>query len=361
MNIGVVAETKTDESRVAVTPAGVEALTGAGHTVMVQSDAGRGSYITDDEYADAGATLVDLAGTVWSEAELVVKVKEPQTEELIYLSENQILFTFLHLAAYPEIAEALCTAGTTSLAYETVRLPDGALPLLAPMSEVAGRMSAQVGARFLEKSGGGRGVLLGGVPGVEAATVVVIGAGTAGSNAVQMAVGLGADVTVFDLNPARLRELDQVYRGAIRTLIANRADVRRAILDADLVIGAVLLPGAKAPRVLTAEDVKDMKPGSVVVDLAIDQGGCFETSHETSHSDPTYVIDDVVHYAVGNIPGAVPRTSTYALANVTLPYLSLVADQGVDGAIERRPELAPGLTTRNGEVTNQAVLAALGG
>ena len=361
MNIGVVAETKTDESRVAVTPAGVEALTGAGHTVMVQSDAGRGSYITDDEYADAGATLVDLAGTVWSEAELVVKVKEPQTEELIYLSENQILFTFLHLAAYPEIAKALCTAGTTSLAYETVRLPDGALPLLAPMSEVAGRMSAQVGARFLEKSGGGRGVLLGGVPGVEAATVVVIGAGTAGSNAVQMAVGLGADVTVFDLNPARLRELDQVYRGAIRTLIANRADVRRAILDADLVIGAVLLPGAKAPRVLTAEDVKDMKPGSVVVDLAIDQGGCFETSHETSHSDPTYVIDDVVHYAVGNIPGAVPRTSTYALANVTLPYLSLVADQGVDGAIERRPELAPGLTTRNGEVTNQAVLAALGG
>ncbi|MCY4370722.1 MAG: alanine dehydrogenase [bacterium] len=361
MNIGVVAETKTDESRVAVTPAGVEALTGAGHTVMVQSDAGRGSYITDDEYADAGATLVDLAGTVWSEAELVVKVKEPQTEELIYLSENQILFTFLHLAAYPQIAEALCAAGTTSLAYETVRLPDGALPLLAPMSEVAGRMSAQVGARFLEKSGGGRGVLLGGVPGVEAATVIVIGAGTAGSNAVQMAVGLGADVTVFDLNPARLRELDQVYRGAIRTLIANRADVRRAILDADLVIGAVLLPGAKAPRVLTAEDVKDMKPGSVVVDLAIDQGGCFETSHETSHSDPTYVIDDVVHYAVGNIPGAVPRTSTYALANVTLPYLSLVADQGVDGAIERRPELAPGLTTRNGEVTNQAVLASLGG
>lgn len=359
MNIGVVTETKTDESRVAITPSGVEALTGAGHTVMVQSDAGRGSYITDDEYADAGAALVDLAGTVWSEAELVVKVKEPQTEELAYLSEDQILFTFLHLAAYPEVAEALCAAGTTSLAYETVRLPDGALPLLAPMSEVAGRMSAQVGARFLEKSGGGRGVLLGGVPGVEAAKVVVIGAGTAGSNAVQMAVGLGADVTVFDLNPARLRELDQLYRGAVRTLIANRADVRRAILDADLVIGAVLLPGSKAPRVLTADDVKDMKPGSVVVDLAIDQGGCFETSHETSHSDPTYVIDQVVHYAVGNIPGAVPRTSTYALANVTLPYLSLVADQGVDGAIDRRPELAPGLNTRNGEVTNQAVLAAL--
>lgn len=361
MNIGVVTETKADESRVAITPSGVEALTGAGHTVMVQSDAGSGSYITDDEYADAGATLVELATTVWSEAEMVVKVKEPQTEELAYLSENQILFTFLHLAAYPEIAEALCAARTTSLAYETVRLPDGALPLLAPMSEVAGRMSAQVGARFLEKSGGGRGVLLGGVPGVQAAEVVVIGAGTAGSNAVQMAVGLGAHVTVFDLNPARLRELDQMYRGAVRTLIANRADVRRAVLEADLVIGAVLLPGAKAPRVLTAEDVKGMKPGSVVVDLAIDQGGCFETSHETSHSDPTYVVDQVVHYAVGNIPGAVPRTSTYALANATLPYLSLVADRGVDRAIEHRPELAPGLNTRDGDIANQAVLTALQG
>ena len=361
MNIGVVTETKADESRVAITPSGVETLTGAGHTVMVQSDAGNGSYITDEEYADAGATLVDLATTVWSEAEMVVKVKEPQTEELSYLSENQILFTFLHLAAYPDIAKALCTARATSLAYETVRLADGTLPLLAPMSEVAGRMSAQVGARFLEKSGGGRGVLLGGVPGVQAAEVVVIGAGTAGSNAVQMAVGLGAHVTVFDLNPARLREMDQMYRGAVRTLIANRADVRRAVLEADLVIGAVLLPGAKAPRVLTAEDVMGMKPGSVVVDLAIDQGGCFETSHETSHSDPTYVVDQVVHYAVGNIPGAVPRTSTYALANATLPYLSLVADRGVDRAIEHRPELAPGLNTRDGDITNQAVLTALQG
>lgn len=357
----MVAETKPDESRVAVTPAGVEALTGTGHAVMVQTDAGRGSYISDDEYAGAGATLVDRAGTVWSEADMVVKVKEPQTDELAYLTEDLILFTFLHLAAYPGIAEALCTAGTTSLAYETVRLPHGVLPILAPMSEVAGRMSAQVGARFLEKSGGGRGVLLGGVPGVNAAKVVVIGAGTAGSNAVQMAVGLGADVTVFDLNPVRLREMDQLYRGAIRTLIANRADVRQAVLEADLVIGAVLLPGAKAPRVLTAEDVRDMKPGSVVVDIAIDQGGCFETSHETSHSDPTYLVDEVVHYAVGNIPGAVPRTATYALANATLPYLTLIADQGVDRAIERRPELAHGINTRNGRITNQAVLTALGG
>ncbi len=359
LKIGVVTETKADESRAALTPAGVKTLTDAGHTVLVQTEAGSGSYITDEEYADAGATMVDLATSVWSECDMVVKVKEPQPEELPHLAEDQILFTFLHLAAYPHIAEALCQARTTSLAFETVRYPDGALPLLAPMSEVAGRMSAQVGARFLEKSGGGRGVLLGGVPGVEAAKVVIIGAGMAGSNAVQMAVGLGADVTVFDLDPARLRELDAIHRGAIRTLVANRPAVRQAVLEADLVIGAVLLPGAKAPRVLTAEDVADMKPGSVVVDLAIDQGGCFETSHETRHSDPTFVLDEVVHYAVGNIPGAVPRTSTYALANVTLPYLSLIAEVGVDGALARRAELGPGLNTRHGEITNPAVLAAL--
>lgn len=360
MNIGVVTETKADESRVALTPGGVHTLNEAGHTVMVEIGAGLGSYITDDEYADAGATMTGQAHRIWSEADMVVKVKEPQADELSHLSEDQILFTFLHLAAYPAIAQALCQAGTTAIAYETVRRPDGALPLLAPMSEVAGRMSAQVGARFLERSGGGRGVLLGGVPGVEAAKVVVIGAGTAGTNAVQIAVGMGADVTVFDLNPARLREIDQIYRGAVTTLIANRTDVRRAVLEADLVIGAVLLPGAKAPRVLTAEDVEGMKPGSVVVDIAIDQGGCFETSRETRHSDPTYVIDDVVHYAVGNIPGAVPRTSTYALSNVTLPYLCLIADLGLDAAMERRPELYEGVNTRDGEITNRAVLSALG-
>ena len=361
MNIGVVTETKADEDRVAITPSGVRTLTDGGHAVLVEMAAGQGSYITDDEYAEAGATMIDAAQRIWADADMVVKVKEPQSEELPYLSEDQILCTFLHLAAYPAVAEALCRAGTTSVAYETVRHPDGALPLLAPMSEVAGRMSVQVGARFLEKSGGGRGVLLGGVPGVEPAKVVIIGGGVAGSNAVQMAVGLGADVTVFDLDPGRLRQLDQMYRGAVTTLMANRADVRRAVLEADLVIGAVLLPGAKAPRVLTAEDIEDMKPGSVVVDIAIDQGGCFETSRETRHSDPTYVIDDVVHYAVGNIPGAVPRTSTFALANATLPYLRLVADLGVDGAIEHRPELAQGLNTRNGEITNAAVHSALVG
>ncbi|MDE0289948.1 MAG: alanine dehydrogenase [bacterium] len=360
MNIGVVTETKPDESRVALTPAGVHALKEAGHQVMIEIGAGLGSYIPDDEFASAGATMTAAAESIWSEADIVVKVKEPQADELSHLSDDQILFTFLHLAAYPAIAEALCEARTTAIAYETVRRPDGVLPLLAPMSEVAGRMSAQVGARFLEKSGGGRGVLLGGVPGVESASVVVIGAGTAGTNAVQIAVGMRADVTVFDLNPDRLREIDQMYRGAVTTLMANRADVRRAVLDADLVIGAVLLPGAKAPRVLTAEDVEDMKPGSVVVDIAIDQGGCFETSRETRHSDPTYVIDDVVHYAVGNIPGAVPRTSTYALSNATLPYLRLIADEGLDVAMERRPELCEGVNTRNGEITNRAVLAALG-
>ena len=359
MKVGVVTEIKTDENRVALTPTGVHSLVEDGHTVLVQSRAGSGSQITDDEYSVAGATILDTAGSVWSGADLIVKVKEPQESEFGYLSEDQLLFTYLHLAAYPKVAQALCDARTTSIAYETVMLPDRTLPLLAPMSEVAGRMSVQVGARFLERFGGGRGVLLGGVPGVEPASVVVIGAGMAGSNAVQMAAGLGANVTVFDLNPAPLRHLDQVYRGMINTRIANRLDVRNAVLQADLVIGAVLLPGAKAPRVLTRDDIRDMKPGSVVVDISIDQGGCFETSHETKHSDPTYVIDEVVHYAVGNIPGAVPRTSTYALTNATMPYLRLLATHGVDGAIEKRTELAGGLSTRDGEITNETVRDAL--
>ena len=359
MKIGVVTEIKTDENRVALTPTGAHALVEDGHTVVVQSGAGEGSQITNDEYSVAGASIADSAGVVWSEADLIVKVKEPQESEFGYLSADQLLFTYLHLAAYPLVARALCDAKTTSVAYETVMLPDGTLPLLAPMSEVAGRMSVQVGARFLERSGGGRGVLLGGVPGVEPASVVVIGAGMAGSNAVQMAAGLGADVTVFDLNPAPLRHLDQVYRGLIKTRIANRLDVRNAALGADLVIGAVLLPGAKAPRVLTREDIRDMKPGAVAVDISIDQGGCFETSRETKHSDPTYVIDDVVHYAVGNIPGAVPRTSTYALTNATMPYLRLLAAHGIDEAIERRPELSGGLNTRDGKVANETVREAL--
>ncbi len=359
MKVGVVTETKTDENRVALTPTGTHTLIEDGHTVLVQSGAGLGSQIADDEYALAGATIVDTAGAVWSDCDLIVKVKEPQESEFGHLTSDQVLFTYLHLAAYPEVAEALCDAKTTSIAYETVMLPDRTLPLLAPMSEVAGRMSVQVGAHLLEKFGGGRGVLLGGVPGVEPAKVAVIGAGMAGSNAVQMAAGLGAEVTVFDINPAPLRHLDQVYRGMIKTRIANRLDVRDAALEADLVIGAVLLPGAKAPRVLTKEDIRDMKPGAVVVDISIDQGGCFETSHETMHSDPTYVIDEVVHYAVGNIPGAVPRTSTYALTNATMPYVRLLAGHGVDGAIERREELAGGLSTAQGEIVNDTVRQAL--
>ena len=359
MNVGVVTEIKTDENRVALTPAGVHSLVEDGHVVLVQAGAGTGSHFANDEFSVAGATIVDTAGAVWSEADLIVKVKEPQESEFGYLSEDQLLFTYLHLAAYPKVAQALLDAKTTSVAYETVMLPDRTLPLLAPMSEVAGRMSVQVGARFLEKFGGGRGVLIGGVPGVEPAKVVVIGGGMAGSNAVQMAVGLGADITVFDVNPAPLRHLDQVYRGLVKTRIASRLDVRNAVLEADLVIGAVLLPGAKAPRVLTREDIVDMKPGSVVVDISIDQGGCFETSRETKHSDPTYVVHEVVHYAVGNIPGAVPRTSTYALTNATMPYLRLLASEGIDGAIERRAELAGGLSTRDGEITNETVREAL--
>ena len=361
MKIGVTAETKPDEGRAALTPSGAAALASSGHEVLIETGAGRGSFITDDEYAAAGASIAGRARRVWAEADLMVKVKEPQPDELDLLSDGQILMSFLHLAAYPQVAEALLRAGTTSVAFETVRLPGGAIPILAPMSEVAGRMAAQVGARFLERSGGGRGVLLGGAPGVAPAKVVVIGGGMAGANAVQITAGMGADVTVFDLDAAVLRSLDRIYRGAVTTLSANRADVRREALEADLVIGAVLLPGAKAPRVLTAEDIKDMKPGSVVVDIAIDQGGCFETSRETSHSDPTYVLDGVVHYAVGNIPAAVPRTATYALANASLPYLQLVADLGLDAAAERRPELALGVNTRRGRIVNEAVRTALGG
>lgn len=359
MKVGVVKETKTDENRVALTPAGVHDLVEDGHTVLVELGAGAGSRVTEDEYAAAGGIIRDTAAEVWNEADLIVKVKEPQEAEFGFLREDMVLFTFLHLAAYPKVAEALTSAGTTSLAYETVQMPDRSLPLLAPMSEVAGRMAVQVGARFLEKYQGGRGILLGGVPGVEPATVMVIGAGMAGSNAVQMAAGMGADVHVFDLSPKPLRHLDQVYRGQVKTMVANQLDIREMAAGADLVIGAVLLPGAKAPRVLSRDDIAAMRPGSVVVDISIDQGGCFETSRETKHSDPTYVVDDVVHYAVGNIPGAVPRTSTFALTNSTMPYVRLLANKGVDDAMIMRPELVGGLNTRGGQIVHPAVIEAL--
>ncbi len=361
MKVGVVRETKTDENRVALTPAGTHALVEDGHDVLVEAGAGAGSHIDDKEYSDEGAKIIVDAAQVWGEADIIVKVKEPQPDEFGHLRRGLILFTYLHLAAYPKVAQALVDSGTEGIAYETVQLPDHSLPLLAPMSEVAGRMAVQVGARFLEKFNGGRGVLLGGVPGVEPGRVTIIGAGMAGSNAAQMAIGMHADVTVFDLNPAPLRHLDQLYGGAVKTKVANPLEIRNAVIDSDLVVGAVLLPGAKAPRVLTGADVAAMREGSVLVDISIDQGGCFETSRETMHSDPTYVVDGVIHYAVGNIPGAVPRTSTFALTNVTLPYLRLLATHGIDGAVAMRPELEGGINTRDGAIVNQVVAAALAG
>lgn len=358
MIVGVPTETKRDENRVAITPAGVHELVGHGHTVLVQTGAGDGSRVPDREFAEAGATMVADAAEVWS-ADLVCKVKEPQTDEFRHLRADLTLFTYLHLAAYPAVAEALMASGCTALAYETVQDAQGRLPLLAPMSEIAGRMAVQVGAHFLEREAGGRGILLGGAPGVEPGRVVVIGAGMAGVNAVSIARGMEADVTLFDVSLDRLRPMDAVHRGAVKTRMSHALDVARAVVEADLVIGAVLLPGAKAPRVVTADTVRRMRPGAVMVDISIDQGGCFETSRETSHSDPVYEVDGVLHYCVGNIPGAVPRTSTWALTNVTLPYAAVIADLGVDAAIAARPELAGGLNVRGGAVVHPAVAAAL--
>jgi alanine dehydrogenase len=361
MKIGVPTETKTDESRVAMTPAGVHDLVAAGHAVLVQAGAGDGSRVPDAEFADAGATIVADAATVWGDADLVCKVKEPQPEEFGLMRPGLVLFTYLHLAAYPDVARALCEHRVTAIAYETVQDAQGRLPLLAPMSEIAGRMSVQVGAHFLEREAGGRGILLGGCPGVEPANVVIIGAGMAGANAASIARGMEADVTIFDLNLDRLRAFDAIHRGAIKTRVANSLDIARAAVDADLVVGAVLLPGAKAPRVLTRDTVAKMKTGAVLVDISIDQGGCFETSRETKHSDPVYEVDGVLHYAVGNIPGVVPRTSTWALTNVTLPYLLAIAELGLDRAIERRPELGGGLNVRDGQIVHPVVAEALRG
>lgn len=358
MIVGVPTETKRDENRVAITPAGVHDLVLAGHTVLVQVGAGHGSRVPDAEFAEAGARLVPTASDAWG-AELVCKVKEPQPDEFVHLRADLTLFTYLHLAAYPAVAAALVASGTTAIAYETVQDAQGRLPLLAPMSEIAGRMAVQVGAHFLEREAGGRGILLGGAPGVEPGRVVVIGAGMAGVNAVSIARGMEADVTLFDVSLDRLRPMDAVHRGAVKTRMSHALDVAQAVLEADLVIGAVLLPGAKAPRVVTAETVARMRPGAVMVDISIDQGGCFETSRETTHSDPVYTVDGVLHYCVGNIPGAVPRTSTWALTNVTLPYARAIADCGVDGALAARPELVGGLNVRDGAIVHPAVAAAL--
>lgn len=363
MRVGVPTEIKNNEYRVAITPAGVAELVHRGHEVLVQSGAGEGSAIHDPDFAAAGARLVDTADEVWAEADLLLKVKEPIEPEYSRMRKGQVLFTYLHLAASRPCTDALLASGTTSIAYETVQTagPDGsvALPLLAPMSEVAGRLSAQVGAYHLMRTQGGRGVLMGGVPGVAPAVVVVIGGGMAGDNAAAVAWGMGAHVTVFDLNVNTLRKIDAEYGGAIETRYSSRLELENAVKQADLVIGAVLVPGAKAPKLVTNDTVAQMKPGAVLVDIAIDQGGCFEDSKPTTHDEPTFAVHNTVFYCVANMPGAVPRTSTFALTNATMPYVLKLADKGWRGACKSDPALAKGLSTHEGLLLCEQVGEAL--
>ena len=360
MKVGVPREVKNHEYRVAMTPAGVHELASQGHEVFVEKDAGAGSELSDDAYVAAGATIVPDPDEVWGTADLVLKVKEPVAEEYHRMHPGLVLFTYLHLAADKACTDALLANRVTGIAYETVQLADGSLPLLAPMSEVAGRLAPQVGAYHLMRQGGGYGALLGGVPGTHASRVVVIGAGVSGQHATQIAAGMGAQVTVLDKNVARLRQLDALYQGRIQTVASNAYEVERAVLDADLVIGAVLLPGAKAPKLVSNDLVRRMKPGSVLVDIAIDQGGCFEDSHPTTHADPVYRVHRSVFYCVANMPGAVPNTSTHALTNVTLPYAVELANRGWRDALRADPALAGGLNTHGGRVTNAPVAAAHG-
>ena len=360
MKVGIPREVKNHEYRVAITPAGVRELTGHGHEVYVEKDAGDGSEFGDDAYVAAGATIIPDADEVWGIADLVLKVKEPIAEEYHRMRPGQTLFTYLHLAADRDCTDALLENKVTGIAYETVQLADGSLPLLAPMSEVAGRLGPQVGAYHLMRQGGGYGVLLGGVPGAYAANVVVIGGGVSGQHAAQIAVGMQAHVLVLDKNIARLRQIDAIYQGRIQTVASNAYEVERAVLDADLVIGAVLVTGAKAPKIVSNALVKRMKPGSVLVDIAIDQGGCFEDSHPTTHADPIYRVHNTVFYCVANMPGAVPNTSTYALTNATLPYAVELADHGWRDALAADPALARGLNTHEGQLTNAPVAQAHG-
>ena len=359
MRVGIPTEIKNNEYRVAITPAGVAELVHRGHEVLVQSGAGEGSAIHDPDFAAAGATIVATADQVWADADLLLKVKEPIEPEYSRMRRGQVLFTYLHLAASRPCTDALLASGTTSIAYETVQTAssDGsvALPLLAPMSEVAGRLSAHVGAYHLMRTQGGRGVLMGGVPGVAPATVVVIGGGMAGDNAAAVAWGMGAHVTVFDLNVNTLRKIDAEYGGAIETRYSARLELENAVKQADLVIGAVLVPGAKAPKLVTNATVAQMKPGAVLVDIAIDQGGCFEDSKPTTHDDPTFKVHDAVFYCVANMPGAVPRTSTFALTNATMPYVLTLADKGWQGACVSDPALAKGLSTHEGKLLSAEV------
>jgi alanine dehydrogenase len=359
MQIGIPTERKVHEYRVAVTPSGVHQLVANGHEVLVEAGAGLGSAISDDDYRAAGARIVATAEEVWA-AELVCKVKEPIASEYGYLRRDQVLFTYLHLAADQACTDALIAAGTTSIAYETVQLADGSLPLLAPMSEVAGRLAMQVGAYHLMRSQGGRGLLPGGVPGVAPAKVVVLGGGVAGHHAVEIAVGMRADVTVLDVSLPRLRELDAMWGGRVSTLASTPYAVEAAVLDADLVIGAVLVAGARAPKLVSNELVSRMKPGSVLVDIAVDQGGCFADTHPTTHAEPTFAVHGSVFYCVANMPGAVPATSTAALTNATLPYLTMLAGAGWKDAVARDAALAKGLTTHHGALLNVAVAQAHG-
>ncbi len=360
MRVGVPTEVKNHEYRVAITPAGVNELTRHSHDVLVQAGAGMGSSITDDEFADAGAKIVSSRDDVWQDAELVLKVKEPIAIEYDCMQPGQVLFTYLHLAASRDCTRALLERKVTGIAYETVQLSNGALPLLAPMSEVAGRLAPQVGAYHLMRQDGGRGTLMGGVSGVYAAKVVVIGAGVSGMNAAAIALGMQAEVLLLDRNIDKLREADRIYQGHLQTVASNAYEVELAVLDADLVIGAVLVPGAKAPTLISNELVSRMRIGSVLVDIAIDQGGCFEDSRPTTHAEPTFRVHDSVFYCVANMPGAVPNTSTYALTNVTLPYALSLADRGWQQALKADPVLALGLNTYDGEITNAPVAQAHG-
>jgi len=358
MKVGVPSEVKNQEYRVAITPSGVHEFARHGHEVLVESGAGIGSSITDDEFRAAGATIVEDYSGVWEDAELVLKVKEPIAVEYDRMRPGQTLFTYLHLAASRDCTHALLNAKVTGIAYETVQLNNGTLPLLAPMSEVAGRLAPQVGAYHLMRSGGGRGTLMGGVSGVYAAKVVVIGAGVSGMNAAAIALGMQAEVLLLDRNIDKLREADRIYQGHLQTVASNAFEVERAVLDADLVIGAVLVPGAKAPMLISNELVSRMRPGSVLVDIAIDQGGCFEDSRPTTHAEPTFRVHNSVFYCVANMPGAVPNTSTYALTNVTLPYALNLADKGWRNAMKADPALALGLNTYDGELTYAPVANA---
>jgi alanine dehydrogenase len=358
VRVGIPKEVKNHEYRVAITPAGVHELVRNDHEVFIQADAGGGSSIPDEDFTAAGAVILPTADDVWQAGDLILKVKEPVAEEYHRMRKGQVLFTYLHLAASRPCTDALLGSGVTAIAYETVQLPDGSLPLLAPMSEVAGRMAPQVGAHHLQRDGGGRGVLMGGVSGVYAAKVVVLGAGVSGMNAAAIALGMQAEVLLVDKNVARLRSADAIYQGHLQTVASNTYEVERAVIDADLVIGAVLVPGAKAPTLVSNDLVSRMKPGSVLVDISIDQGGCFEDSHATTHAEPTYRVHSSVFYCVANMPGAVPHTSTYALTNVTLPYVLELANQGWRAALRADPALAAGLHTHEGTLTCQPVADA---